>query len=333
MVHIYQGENTGNVSFFKFNNYFINKISSFGQARLVVWWLTTKNAPKWAKILREGGNAVNVAVGVSFCMGVVHPHLTGIGGNGLVLIYDHKLGKLRDCINFNRKGSTSSETVGIPGFINGLSFAHSKFGRLPWKKILSYSIELARTGFIVTESLKSSVQHLKTENIKTKLGLWLNSLKVGKVTTSKPLAETLELLAEQGGNVFYSGAFTKNLAHVLSEDDMKNYKVLNNVCAMEEWNKFKLFTTGQVTGGPLLLKALKNMNNASNPYASIKAINEALTTAENYTHGVVVTSVDKDDNYVCGKQIRISFGLANINTRRVRSQRCCQIRNGENVYE
>ncbi|XP_024080972.1 capsule biosynthesis protein CapD proenzyme-like isoform X4 [Cimex lectularius] len=311
MVHIYQGENTGNVSFFKFNNYFINKISSFGQARLVVWWLTTKNAPKWAKILREGGNAVNVAVGVSFCMGVVHPHLTGIGG----------------------KGSTSSETVGIPGFINGLSFAHSKFGRLPWKKILSYSIELARTGFIVTESLKSSVQHLKTENIKTKLGLWLNSLKVGKVTTSKPLAETLELLAEQGGNVFYSGAFTKNLAHVLSEDDMKNYKVLNNVCAMEEWNKFKLFTTGQVTGGPLLLKALKNMNNASNPYASIKAINEALTTAENYTHGVVVTSVDKDDNYVCGKQIRISFGLANINTRRVRSQRCCQIRNGENVYE
>ena len=44
------------------------------------------------QILKKGGNAVDSAIAVQFCVEVVNSHSTGIGGGGFMLIYDKKTG-------------------------------------------------------------------------------------------------------------------------------------------------------------------------------------------------------------------------------------------------
>ena len=42
------------------------------------------------RIMERGGNAVDAAVASCFCMSLVAPHVTGIGGGGVMLIHDNR---------------------------------------------------------------------------------------------------------------------------------------------------------------------------------------------------------------------------------------------------
>ncbi|XP_037787600.1 glutathione hydrolase 7-like [Penaeus monodon] len=102
-------------------------------------------------VMREGGSAVDVAIASILCMTVVHPHAVGPGGSGVMLVHDHKTNS-STVVDFmsgvprshraeeDQPPPTDGRSIGVPGLLRGLEYAHTKFGKLPWRKLFQPSM-------------------------------------------------------------------------------------------------------------------------------------------------------------------------------------------------
>ena len=122
-----------------------------------------------ARVLEEGGNAVDACIAAAFAAAVAEGPLTGPAGGGFFLAWvagevtvldcffaapSRPLGAIEDVmVDFG--DSTQSFHVGegsvaVPGLIPGLEEAHRRFGTMPWSELVEPAIELARTGIETT---------------------------------------------------------------------------------------------------------------------------------------------------------------------------------------
>ncbi len=122
-----------------------------------------------ARVLEEGGNAVDACIAAAFAAAVAEGPLTGPTGGGFFLAWVAGEVTLLDCffaapsrpmgeideITVDFGDSTQSYHVGegsvaVPGLVPGLEDAHRRFGTVPWPELLEPAIELARTGIETT---------------------------------------------------------------------------------------------------------------------------------------------------------------------------------------
>ena len=101
-----------------------------------------------AQLLERGGSAVDAAIAANATLGVVEPHMNGIGGDLFAIVYEAKTGKLYG-LNASGwaptgltpeflagKGITKMPRAGIysitvPGAVSGWDALQRRFGRLP----------------------------------------------------------------------------------------------------------------------------------------------------------------------------------------------------------
>jgi Gamma-glutamyltransferase len=115
------------------------------------------------EILMAGGNAVDAAVASAFALGVVEPNATGLGGEGMMVIYladkkvttsiDYRsMAPLADMskVKFPPDGHVS---VAVPGTVAGLCLALEKYGTMSLAQVMAPAIRYARNGFIVSDTL------------------------------------------------------------------------------------------------------------------------------------------------------------------------------------
>src|SRR5216117_1648544 len=130
-----------------------------------------------ARILAEGGNAVDACVAAAFMSWVAESPLTGPGAGGFVLLHraHDRSTRLLDffvatpglgdggqpqaemeAVDVDFSGGTTqifrigSASCAVPGAVAGLAAAHRRFGTLPWRTLLEPAIEAARTGVELT---------------------------------------------------------------------------------------------------------------------------------------------------------------------------------------
>jgi gamma-glutamyltranspeptidase len=191
-------------------------------------------------MLNRGGNAVDTMVATNAALGVVYPHMTGMGGDAFWLIY-HAASRKVHVLNasgragenatrerYLKKGAKRIEVRGpmaaltVPGAVDGWVQVHKRFGHLPLQECLAPAIEYARNGYPVSPSQsRVTVQHrdlLRTyaETASIFLKPDGSPYAAGDVLRNPNLANTLTAVAEGGREAFYEGSIAKAIGEFLS---------------------------------------------------------------------------------------------------------------------
>jgi gamma-glutamyltranspeptidase/glutathione hydrolase len=195
-----------------------------------------------ARILEQGGNAVDAAVAIGFTLAVTYPRAGNLGGGGFMLVHDAgadktvaidyremaPIGATRDMYldedgKVDRTRSYFSHlAAGVPGTVAGMWEAHQNYGSMPWAELLEPAIELARGGFVVGHDmvvlLKTQGERLCRNAATCDYFFGENGVpfEAGHVFVQADLAQTLDLIAEHGRDGFYKGETAQRIADEMS---------------------------------------------------------------------------------------------------------------------
>jgi gamma-glutamyltranspeptidase / glutathione hydrolase len=273
-----------------------------------------------AKILSQGGNAVDAAVAVGYALAVTLPKAGNIGGGGFMIIWLNKE-KKAIVINYREKapklatknmflnadGTVNNESidksyksVGIPGTVYGLNLALKKYGTLPLKVVMKPAIDLARNGVVVTNAFSKSLHNEKklllTSEESTKIFLNKNkeAKKPGELFVQKDLANTLEKISNEGSNAFYKGDIANKIVKdvkdhggILTKEDLENYKADEMEPISGTYRGYHIYSVPPPSSGGItlieMLNILENFNMNDIPLNSAKYYH-VLTEIMNYAY-------------------------------------------------
>ncbi len=190
-----------------------------------------------AQVLADGGNAVDAAIATGFSLAVTLPRAGNLGGGGFMLIHDAESGEdfavdyreiapqsaTRD-MYLDENGNVDTNLVrfshlaaGVPGTVAGFYYAHQKFGRLPWGRLLQPAIRQARDGVVVSYDLAQQLQSRQRTLCRDEAACGYFYKKggvpyeAGDLFVQSDLAGTLQLIADQGPDAFYEGRIAEQI--------------------------------------------------------------------------------------------------------------------------
>lgn len=191
------------------------------------------------RILQQGGSAVDAAIAVNSTLGVVYPHMTGMGGDAFWLIHDAGTGRVH-ALNgsgravasatrehFRRLGHDAIPSRGahaavtVPGAVDSWCMAHERFGRLALADVLGPAIEYAREGYPVSPGQARFTR--ATADVLSRCDAAAaaflpdgESPRAGQVMRFGRLAETMEAIAGRGRAGFYEGPVAAEIVRSLN---------------------------------------------------------------------------------------------------------------------
>ena len=191
------------------------------------------------EILKKGGSAVDAAIAVNAALGLMEPTGNGIGGDLFAIVWDAKTRKLyglnasgpapkKLSLEYFQKNNLSEYPefgplpVTVPGVVAGWSELHNKFGKLPIKSLFKPTIEYAKDGFPVTETIAYyfELNKQRFQDYPNFKEVWMANgdvPKTGEIFKNPALARTLEILSEKGLDQFYTGNIARITADFIQE--------------------------------------------------------------------------------------------------------------------
>jgi gamma-glutamyltranspeptidase/glutathione hydrolase len=217
-----------------------------------------------ARVLAEGGNAVDACIAAGFTSWVTESPLTGPGGGGFMLVHLARDRTTRvldffvaapgmalkgaaagamEAVDVDFSGdSTQVFKVGaascaVPGALAGLAEAHARYATLPWRELMAPAIELAREGVELTraQAYLHAILDLILRHTPESRAIYGEETRLvaGDRLRMPDLADTLERLAENGPAELYTGELGRALVAYLAErggavtlEDLREYRVI-----------------------------------------------------------------------------------------------------------
>ncbi len=207
-----------------------------------------------ARILQQGGNAWDAAVAVQFALAVVYPVAGNIGGGGFA-VYRSADGT-SGSLDFREKASVHAGrdmyldqdgniidrlsleghlAAGVPGVVDGMVRLHERFGSLPWEELLAPSVEIANSGYVLTEqdahNYNRAQQLFKKFNSPDMLFIKEEGWEKGDTLFQPDLAATMSRIRDRGRAGFYDGETAEFIIDemqrgngMISQEDLDRYE-------------------------------------------------------------------------------------------------------------
>jgi len=217
-----------------------------------------------ARVLADGGNAVDACVAAGFASWVAESPLTGPGGGGFMLVHRARDRTTRvldfftaapgiglepgtagamEAISVDFSGDSTqvfkigAASCAVPGAAAGLEAAHRSYGTVPWRELIAPAVELARGGVELTrpQAYLHAILDLILRATAEGRAVYGEAARLvaGDRIAMSDLAGTLELLADEGAGALYGGELGAALVrHVsagggaITERDLTEFRVI-----------------------------------------------------------------------------------------------------------
>jgi len=205
-----------------------------------------------ARMLEQGGSAIDAAIAANAVLNVTEPNTNGMGGDLFAIYWEAKTGKIYGLNasgwapkaltieHFREKGITAMPQIGIdsvtvPGVVDGWTKLHDRWGKLPWRDLFQPAIFYAENGFPVAEVIHAwwDGDHDGLLTNAESRRVFLPGGKVpetGEIFRNPDVAHALTLVAAQGETAFYRGEIAKailktsaDLGGTMTADDLASY--------------------------------------------------------------------------------------------------------------
>jgi gamma-glutamyltranspeptidase / glutathione hydrolase len=216
-----------------------------------------------ARILTDGGNAVDACIAAALASWVAESPLTGPGAGGFMLVHrardrtDHLLdffvavpglGRRRqpaemESIDIDFDGGTSqifrigAGSCAVPGAAAGLEAAHRAYGSMPWRRLFEPALDLARDGVELTrpQAYLHAILDLILRHTPEGRRIYgpRSRLVAGDRLVLADLGTTLDELSRKGAAAIYGGGLGRKIVGHLREEggvvtlaDLAAYRVV-----------------------------------------------------------------------------------------------------------
>jgi len=211
-------------------------------------------------VLARGGNAVDAAVATNLVLAVVYPHMCGLGGDLLVMVWNEG-----DLVGVNSSGELPAQapkvnevpkrgigSATVPGAVAGWQAMLGRFGTMALSELAEPAVRLAWEGCLRASGLDTVTKAMS--------GLLARDDQAKRIfladgpLVQAELAETLEDIDN-----FYSGPVAQNAPAPFTAEDFAEHRAEWATPERTEWRGLEVCEMPPNSRGHLALRALETM--------------------------------------------------------------------------
>ena len=246
-----------------------------------------------ARILAEGGAAIDATIAAQMVLGLVEPQSSGIGGGGFLLHYDAARDTVASYDGRETAPAAADETlflaadgtprpwpeaavgglsVGVPGVVRMLEQAHSAHGRIPWARLFEPAAALAERGFAISPRLAHMIERnpdlARFPDARAYFFHPDGSPKsAGETLVNPAYAETMRAIAQAGADALHEGRIAAEIVATVQDDpvnpgslaltDLAGYRAKERPPVCGDYRRHRVCSMGPPSsGGVTLLQTL-----------------------------------------------------------------------------
>lgn len=233
-----------------------------------------------ARVLAEGGNAVDAAVATGFALAVTEPSMSGLGGRASMVIRTPE-GEVFGIDGLNQVPWSYTEAddlpsgyarAAVPGVPAALAKAQEEHGSWPLARVMEGAIRLAEEGFALPADeagrWASAADELAEYPASRATFLRPDGTpyEAGDHVRNPALARTLRAIAEDGIDAFYRGWIADSM-HVdmerhggfVTRSELARYRALDAILVEGTYRGYGLVSNFRPSSGHSVIQALQTM--------------------------------------------------------------------------